>query len=93
MKKYCLLLLLPLLFLTSCGKDDKKDDGITLPTQTSVETSIDYSNDRGGKGDYTITSFTPEESILSWNSIPTSTSTKTSQEEDDGNLTLPTKAE
>lgn len=92
MKKYCLLLLLPLLFLTSCGKDDKKDDGITLPTQTSVETSIDYSNDRGGKGDYTITSFTPVESI-SWNSISTSTSTNTSQEEDDGNLTLPTKAE
>jgi hypothetical protein len=92
MKKYCLLLLLPLLFLTSCGKDDKKDDGITLPTQTSVETSIDYSNDREGKGDYTITSFTPVESI-SWNCISTSTSTKTSQEEDDGNLTLPTKAE
>ena len=92
MKKYCLLLLLPLLFLTSCGKDDKKDDGITLPTQTSVETSIDYSNDRGGKGDYTITNFTTAESI-SWNSISTSTSTNTSQEEDDGNLTLPTKAE
>ena len=93
MKKYFLaLFLLPLLFLESCGKEEKIDNGITLPTQTSSETSIDYSNDREGKGDYTITNYSPVDSI-SWQSISTQTSTTTNMEDEDGNITLPTKAE
>ncbi|MCR4898382.1 MAG: hypothetical protein K5892_04055 [Acholeplasmatales bacterium] len=93
MKKYFLaFLLLPSLFLVSCGEDEKEDNGITLPSKISTETSIDYSNDREGRSEYNITSYDPVESI-SWQSVSTQTSTTTTEEDENGNLTLPTKAE
>ncbi len=85
------LLILPVLFLASCQEKEDKKGGITLPGETSISTEIEYSNDREGKGSYSITNFDPIESI-SWQSISTSKST-TTNEDDDGNLTLPTKAE
>ena len=84
-------LILPFLFLASCQEKDDDNGNITLPDETSISTQIDYSNDREGKGSYVITSYDPVEDI-SWASISTSKAT-TTNEEDDGNLTLPTKAE
>ena len=92
MKKLLLIsFLIPSLFLASCQNKDEKEDGIKLPEETSVSTSIDYSNDRGN-GNYSITSFSPNESI-SWEQISSSSTTNTQTTEDDNQIILPTKAD
>ena len=94
MKKIFIIsfLLFPSLLLMSCQNKDEEKSGITLPSETSISTSVDYSNDRD-KGSYSITSFSPNESI-SWVDISTTTSTDfQTTSEDDNQIILPTKAD